>query len=123
MSKEGYVYVREGVWRGERLYKIGYSKDPAGRARDVRPPFPTHLFLEIYCEDCRWGEKRLHEHFAHKRIYAEWFALSSWDLQFLMDLDEEVMILYHVAKAPIAEDEEEIPFEKRFPSVTLLGWY
>ena len=40
MSKDGYVYVREGVWRGDPLYKIGHSKDPAGRARDVRPRFP-----------------------------------------------------------------------------------
>jgi Meiotically Up-regulated Gene 113 (MUG113) protein len=90
MSKDGYVYVREGVWRGDPLYKIGHSKDPAGRARDVRPPFPTELTINIYSEDRRWGERRLHEHFAEKKIYAEWFALDFWDLQFLMRLEEEI---------------------------------
>ena len=67
------------------------------------------------------GEKRLHEHFAEKRIYAEWFALDFWDLQFLMDLEEEVMLMYHVARPPLAENEEGISFEKRFPRMTLLG--
>lgn len=67
----GYVYVI----RKNGLCKIGKTKDPSQRIKS----FGKSEVIRVL--SCRYNvdEKRLHEHFAGKRIEGEWFKLDEED--------------------------------------------
>lgn len=70
----GYIYIA-GI--GEQI-KIGRTKNIEKRVRDLSKNQPSPLSLHFYIEtnDTVNLEKKLHEHFHHKRLNGEWFALS-----------------------------------------------
>lgn len=71
----GYVYM--GLDATKTLFKIGFSRDPYRRAKEIQKMNPTFQLLAFaQVPDMRTAEKYLHEKFATKRVVGEWFALS-----------------------------------------------
>jgi hypothetical protein len=58
--------------------KIGYSKNPWSRYRQLCTgcPTPMALVMTLYCHDAPEFERHLHKVFAHKREQGEWFSIS-----------------------------------------------
>ncbi len=81
--RAGYVYLLKAE---NGLYKIGRSKTPDVRIRDITKavaPFDIQIIHTAYYPDCYRAESDLHKLFREKRRRGEWFELS----------DEEVMAL------------------------------
>lgn len=67
----GYVYfIRQGGW-----VKIGYSKDPESRLRDLQVASPTKLKLLRAEPGSPESERSYHDRFAALRGSGEWFML------------------------------------------------
>lgn len=76
-----FVYLMEDLRNGH--FKIGRSATPARRERTLQSEVPQ-IVLRISVPADENHERELHEHFAHKRLRGEWFALSSDDLVWLV---------------------------------------
>jgi len=69
-------------------HKIGWSIDPAARLLTLQTSSPCRLRLVLEIET-DYGPKlegRLHQRFASKRLWGEWFSLSAEDVQWLEKL-------------------------------------
>ena len=82
-----YTYIIHLV--GTNSYKIGQSKDPLKRLKQLQTGSADVLKLVTYVQSDKWLEKRLHKmfFFSHKR--GEWFTLSDAKLQMLLEYLEE----------------------------------
>lgn len=80
-----YVYV---ICSDEGLYKIGYSKNPTERMRQLQVSIPHKLTLihDIMTTQPKLLEKQLHEAYSHKHVRGEWFALSEYDIIEIKDM-------------------------------------
>ena len=80
----GFVYVLEG----EGYYKIGYSKRPPQRKKEISPkmPFELNLLCAIETDDALALESELHTTFEDKHLRGEWFALTTDDLDYIRQL-------------------------------------
>lgn len=68
-SASGYVYfIRQSHW-----VKIGYSKDPHARMRDLQVASPTRLHLLMTEPGTQETERRYHDRFSRLRGSGEWF--------------------------------------------------
>jgi hypothetical protein len=73
-SLKGYVYL---MTNNEMLCKIGYSKDPAQRLKQIaREEEEVYLHCRIPSDDMCLLEYQLHQRFRVKRVRGEWFSLS-----------------------------------------------
>ena len=73
-SLSGYVYL---MTNSEMLCKIGYSKDPAQRLKQIsREEGEVYLHCRIPSDDMCSLEYELHQRFRAKRVRGEWFSLS-----------------------------------------------
>lgn len=74
----GYVYILQC---GDR-FKIGASKNPERRARDIGNVIGQDVSLQhtISADDMYGAERALHEYFADLRLNGEWFNLTERDL-------------------------------------------
>lgn len=73
---EGHVYVIEcGGY-----YKIGFSRNPANRARQLQAGCPFRLHLVGCVSAPMTAETQLHNTYADKRIHGEWFQLTPEDV-------------------------------------------
>jgi len=61
-------------------YKIGRSKNPKNRLKQVCPTYSTPLLVYVINDDY---ESMLHKQFNHKRVKGEWFNLDSYDLEWI----------------------------------------
>ena len=58
-----------------RYVKIGISRSPENRLRDLQAASPLPLAIELILNDCsRNIEERLHHHFAKHWLHREWFT-------------------------------------------------
>ena len=74
------------------MYKIGTSRDPARRIREMRTGNPT-VELIAYGTGTSTEEKFLHEMYAKQNIEGEWFSLSDEDmLQLASDIEEGITL-------------------------------
>jgi len=83
---DGYVYL---VQCGDR-FKIGMSKDPTKRIKQLASSAAISAPLELICtiktEDAKQLEAALHDRFSDNRVYHEWFTLSPQDVQSIKEL-------------------------------------
>lgn len=79
---KGYIYLYGGTFRGEGIYKIGYSIDPERRIKKiVKMPFPCELIYICKTENALSLERELHNHWDNRRLHGEWFSLRECDLR------------------------------------------
>lgn len=81
--RSGYVYLLKAE---NGLYKIGRSRTPDVRIRDITKavaPFDIKIIHTAFYPDCYKAESDLHKLFREKRRRGEWFELSN----------EEVMVV------------------------------
>jgi hypothetical protein len=70
----GYVYLMAD---SAGLYKIGHSKDPSTRLKNVTSRAnPVTLICQIASDNAVYLEYELHERFHDERVSGEWFALT-----------------------------------------------
>lgn len=83
-EQPGWVYIV----RSHGRYKIGHSKNLAGRISTLNASVPDGITLihTIKCADRIQQEAELHEHFADKRLNGEWFDLNEADLVYIKSL-------------------------------------
>lgn len=82
--KPGYVYVAKCITTG--YYKIGFSKNPKNRIKQLKTANPT-IELIFYNDVIDYSvEYMIHDKMKSKRIEGEWFKLSQMDLN---DIYEE----------------------------------
>ena len=83
---EGYVYVMQHT---SGLVKIGYSKDPDKRLKQVTRDEGNDM-IELLCviksDHMTSLEYELHQRFRSKRIRGEWFDLPSKDIEYIKGL-------------------------------------
>ena len=75
-----YIYI---IQLGDTdIYKIGISKDPNKRIRQLqfKCPIPLKLIFTNFGHDYEFAEKYLHLHFRNQRVKGEWFELSAEDI-------------------------------------------
>lgn len=75
-----FVYLIHAV--GTYRFKIGRSKEPQGRVRQLAAASPVALRLvgKRRCRDAVAEERKLHEAFASARKHGEWFELDARSL-------------------------------------------
>lgn len=82
-----YVYLYVIYNFTTQLFKIGISKNPYNRIRQLRTQSgcKLHMYFNIafecnYDEHNKIAEEYLHKYFSSKRVSGEWFLLNSRDL-------------------------------------------
>ena len=81
----GYVYLFRDK---EGLYKIGRSKNPQQRAKDIsQPNFPIDVICILKTNDAAMLECNMHELFAEKRVEGEWFELDEADVNYFRRME------------------------------------
>lgn len=84
----GYVYlIRHATEPG--LYKIGKTNNPSNRLKtfNVKLPFEVDYEILIQTDNMTRVEKEWHDHFSHRRINGEWFALDEQDVKWMRQHD------------------------------------
>ena len=106
--RSGAVYFLQGRVTG--LIKIGYSKDPYGRARDIAAEASEPMTLLKICRNRnRDHERAAHRYFAHHRQIGEWFRPGADLLDFIAVADrarltpQDILAGIRVAVAPWGE--------------------
>jgi hypothetical protein len=90
---DGYVYALQGTLNGVEYTKIGKTGNPTRRARQLarQLPFPVTMITRFPCPDESAVEAELHQKFADKHIYGEWFVLDDDDLMYLQAVEDEII--------------------------------
>lgn len=85
-SRAGWIYLVKA--EGLNQYKIGRSRTPNIRLRELQKQSPVSLTLIhlIECKDAGAAETYLHRRFAKRRVGGEWFELSSKDVAWIKSL-------------------------------------
>ena len=83
LTVKGYVYL----FKTDRYYKLGISKNAKNRISQVRSatPFKVETILNIEVENYEQAEKNLHFMFSAKWIRGEWFKLTRADVAIIKD--------------------------------------
>jgi len=70
------------MYKHDRYYKIGRTKNPTKRNQQIKLqlPFQAEFVHQIYTDDEVWLEQFWHQRFAFKRRNGEWFELSDEDV-------------------------------------------
>lgn len=71
--------------RGNGLYKIGRSINPATREKTLQSEKPNLQLIWISSLTDKKNEKILHDLFKSKRVRGEWFRLSKPDIEIIKD--------------------------------------
>lgn len=76
-----YIYLT----KSEFGYKIGRTTRPKKRPLQVAGNMPIKLEVIVVIEvsDSKGWERRLHRHFAEKRLRGEWFSLDDPDVEMI----------------------------------------
>lgn len=85
----GYVYLVKAAELNR--YKIGRSKNPQIRFKDLQQQSPASLTLIhlIQCADAVKTEKQLHKRFSHYRVGGEWFNLNADAVDYICALGNQ----------------------------------
>lgn len=74
-SKQGFVYFIGDT--SANKVKIGYSKNPYGRLKQISTTYPGKLTLLKCIPGSVKDERLYHKLFCHSRICREWFTLTA----------------------------------------------
>jgi len=80
----GFVYCIRNDAAG--AVKIGFSKNPMRRIKQLQTASPSRLRLVGMLESAQAFETALHEEYAHRRISGEWFDDSDTQISTIMAL-------------------------------------
>ena len=72
MNRKDYLYIIQSDFTG--MIKIGRSKDPIKRLKQLQTGNPNMLKLIAYFKDQGWKEKFIHENLSRYRLKGEWFS-------------------------------------------------
>lgn len=76
-----YIYV---IGSDSPPYKVGISKDPQRRLKDLQTGFPQklkiHMMKETESTKTRLLETVIHHHLKHHKTHGEWFDMSLKDI-------------------------------------------
>lgn len=78
------VYLACKHSKGKIIYKIGWSADPEDRIKQLGKG--VQLVWAKQFSDAGTIERALHEHFANKHLYGEWFDLNESDIEYIKGL-------------------------------------
>lgn len=79
----GYVYLAVG---DKGFYKIGKAKSPKTRLNSLRKGGVVEYVCVIKTDDYSGLERTLHEQFAEKRQFGEWFQLDANEIEYIKSL-------------------------------------
>lgn len=100
MAREpGYVYLIHCM--GSGLYKIGTSRSPISRVKQIQRCCPEPLEF-VWCQwvkEPHYLEDALHRRFAKAHSHGEWFCLTDQHVDWLEDLDGDTIEQLLVARA------------------------
>lgn len=85
-KSEGYVYLAIG---DKGYHKIGKAKWPRTRLAALKKGGVVEYVCVIKTGDYSGLEKQLHDRFAHKRAFGEWFQLDDEDVTYIRSLAGE----------------------------------
>lgn len=71
---KGYIYFI--VDYDKKEVKIGYSKHPQQRLKEIKTSNPGKLILAKVIPGTRMDERKYHKVFCHSKLRREWFTLS-----------------------------------------------
>ena len=87
-----YIYLIESYSDFENIYKIGYSKNPKQRIKELKTAHPHELTIlyEFPTKHGRKVESSLHRLFKHKCYDGEWFRLNEEDISKFLIMCENI---------------------------------
>ena len=83
-----YIYLIKSDLPDMEIYKIGYSKNPKQRLKELKTanPHPRSIIAQFKTKNGRMIETLLHKQYKTKKVDGEWFYLFSHDVDnFLPD--------------------------------------
>lgn len=95
--------------RSSGLTKIGYSKNPWKRYKQLCTGSPNNMALvfSLYCQNAPAVERELHQIFKDRRVNGEWFRVSVDEV--LITLGQKAM-----SRMPAPEPKEDLEREADF---------
>lgn len=81
--KPGYVYLAVG---DKGFHKIGKARTPKNRLSSLKKGGIVEYVCVIKTDDYSGLEWELHEQFADKRVFSEWFRLDAEDVEYIKSL-------------------------------------
>jgi hypothetical protein len=86
-GETGFVYLMG--WVGLPYYKIGHTREPYSRVREIAKLHPAKLEIVhlIPADRPRPAEKHLHAIFSDRLVNGEYFILSDEDIKWLLSLE------------------------------------
>ena len=85
---EGFIYLIRTWSRTEQFFKIGWSRTPNLRIKDLRIGCPFPMEIVDVCAGTVEKERELHAFYAHRHVTGEWFALTVDEVNHLFDGQE-----------------------------------
>ena len=82
-----YIYLIKCEVDDTVMYKIGYSKNPKQRLKELKTgnPNPLEIVAEFETKHNRKVETAFHNHYKMKNVNGEWFSLSSNEVEKFME--------------------------------------
>lgn len=82
----GYIYIL--CIKEHNLYKIGVSKKPRVRIRNIQStlPFESETIYLQYFADVYQLEEMIHERFEGNKLRKEWYRIYEYDVKELKDI-------------------------------------
>lgn len=91
LFRKGYIYFVQG--EVTKNVKIGFTRNhPEQRIKTLQIGSPDRLQLLGWCYGRRTAEGTLHNRFAPRRLFGEWFACSPELLTFIQEVNGKAII-------------------------------
>jgi hypothetical protein len=97
----GFIYFIRAIQgpRHSARVKIGWTRDPRKRLKDLQTGSPVELYLIGAIPGGREDERAMHERFALSRMHGEWFALTGEMHELVIERGELVCREIETARA------------------------
>lgn len=83
-NKNGYIYFIQGLCGG--AIKIGYSKNPESRLKELQTGYPDTLSILLIIPGTVSTERAIHDMFDASRLKGEWFRPDKYVIEKIKDL-------------------------------------
>lgn len=89
-KSKGYVYFIQGQCGG--AIKIGFSKSPENRLKELQTGYPDTLIILLMMPGSESTESTLHREFAASRLKGEWFRPDEYLLERIKEFKERYSV-------------------------------